>query len=327
MDDARIDWTGIATIEAQVRHFGEPRRDEVIRRRGRAPADHESARDIALRALAAENARQTSELTEGYASAFAAEQARLRRDDPPIESLGELPLEVAPPQRVPQPPPDPGVDVPVVDEPARVATEPASPRAPLVPSYLRDAASAPGALPAVAAPVVIQLGHLRDAGPDSTQQPFRNSAPVLPFAEAADAPPPPPRDALPFPEDDPTRIGTAGDGDETAFLPRRLFDGPATPFEKKKAESAATVALDQAQLPGAPDPPEPSLPIEEYAAFLGELARDPSRAGVLRAKFGIAGEDAQRALGAAFAARFHREPGLRARFDALVAEARAKAAR
>ena len=109
--------------------------------------------------------------------------------------------------------------------------------------------------------------------------------------------------------------------------PRTVFEGPATPFEKKKVESAATMALDADALRAAAATPEPWIPLEEYAAFLGELAQDPSRAGFLRAKYGIAGEDAQRALGAGFAARFGREPALRERFNTLVAAERARARR
>lgn len=92
-----------------------------------------------------------------------------------------------------------------------------------------------------------------------------------------------------------------GSVEETAFMSRDLVLGPATPFDDGK--------------PG-------DLSLEQYAAFLGELSRDPSRAAELRLRFRIRDEDAQRAIGARFAAAFARDATMRARFDVALARAR-----
>jgi hypothetical protein len=312
----------IAVVEARVRHYGEELRDEVVLRSGDTLGVHEARRHELLRAMAREAARQELAVSEAYAHPFAAERRRLASERPPLASLGELPEAAV----VEPTPPAPA------EQDAQPAAEPAAPPAVvpadtplLVPSYLREAAATP-------APVEIRLAHFEAAGPDSTQPPIRRDAPAMPFApgrageipEGVRAASAEARAAADAEErEEPTRA-SAGDGDETAFLPRSAFNDPATPFEKKKVESAQTMALDEAQLRAAAATPEPWIGLEEYAAFLGELAKDPSRAGILRAKYGIAGEDAQRALGAGFAAKFQADPSLRVRFDALLAVERAK---
>lgn len=178
-----------------------------------------------------------------------------------------------------------------------------------VPTYLRESA-APADGPSVPAPPapVVDL--------DLTQPPLRRLASTtLPFVRGVDVP-----DAVRAAwaevkqTEGPRKEGDQGDRpadevDETAFLSRSLFtEAPrATPFEAAAPASASA----------------PPMPMEEYAAFLAELSQDPGREGFLRAKYGIEGEQAQRAIGAAFAALFQRDPAQRARFDALLAGRRA----
>ncbi len=350
MDATSDELARLAVIEARVRHYGEPARDEVIRRSGATPEEHGACRDALLRTLADEATRQQATVAAAYATPFSEERRRLGTEAPAISALGELPLPAPPP--TPPAPTEAGEGEPAPEEPAAAPERPAAVAPRLVPSYLREpAAATPVKSPVVAAPapvvaphitpVEIRLAHLDAAGPDSTQPPIRRSGPATPFAPAPEGEPHPraapaasrakPAAAV---EEEPTRASADGGGDETAFLPRTAFTGPATPFEKKgepdpgevrrQGEPAETMALDEDQLRAAAATPEPWIRLEEYAAFLGELSKDPSRAGILRAKYGIAGEDAQRALGAGFAAKFQREPSLRARFDALLAVERAK---
>lgn len=149
---------------------------------------------------------------------------------------------------------------------------------------------------------------------DATQPPLRRAGATLPFARGGDVP-----DAVRAAwaeakaearaaREERESSDAADAQDETAFLPRSALARASTPFEKTDGEAPAA----------------PAMPMEQYAKFLAELAQDPGRAGFMRAKYGIEGEDAQRALGGAFAAIFQRDPSERARFDRLVATERAR---
>lgn len=363
--EAPIDWERLAKVDARARHFGESKRAEIARRGGGDPAEHEAQAARARRALLEEAFAQESALAILYAAPFAAERRRLAAESPPIESIGELPPQaievpkVALPDSEAAPAPSAPVDAtPAPDEvqrPAQVVQPfPSGPR--LVPTYLQRPAEPPAPPVRLAAPpapafvapplapplvppattVEIRLARLAGMDPDTTQPPITRSEPTLPFAAGVRGEVPAAVRALAHAgedgEDDDEEDEGTRDGDETAFLPSRLFTEPATPFEKaneklsekKAVEAAETVALDGDAVRAAAAAPEPWISLDEYASFLAEFAMDMTRAGVLRAKYGIAGEDAQRALGAGFAAKFTREPGLRAQFGAALARERAR---
>lgn len=185
-----------------------------------------------------------------------------------------------------------------VDEPATArepaAREPTPPVARVLPSYLQ-------------APPTVEATDV-----DATQPPIRRGEPTLPFLRgvagevpaavqaqkgAAQREPPPP-----------------GDGDETAFLPpAALRTALELPFGKATQGDGRGASADGG----------PWITLEAYAEFLAAYrTASPSDAAALRRRFGVGSDDDQRALGAAFAARFARDPRERAAFDALLARRR-----
>jgi hypothetical protein len=309
MTDATSSPASLASVpacEARVRHFGESHRREVVLRSGHSMPAYVRLLDEAVTDLTGEAHRGESAATIAYASTFLAERRRLTRDAVAIEQLGPLPVEPVP-------------DTPVEEEadavvesaavapaaespsPGEVATAPAAPRTPEIPSYLRGAAqlqqpadisiSAPAAMP----PQVTQ-------DVDATMPPFARFDPILPFEDA------PPGVALAkavADGDGETRMAPADGSDETAYLMPAAISGPATPFDREG---------------------DGSLNLAAYARFLGELSASPGDAAALRAKHGIASEADQLALGQKFSESFARDPKLRMRLEILVAQARTRAA-
>lgn len=187
-----------------------------------------------------------------------------------------------------------------------------------VPTYLATAAPTLGPpsggadmLPAPPIHAADLAAHGPDAG-DATLPPVTRTAPALPFA-------PTPQGAVPASVEALKGAGRrdpdspSENGDETAFLPASaLRDKLALPFQGASSPAAS--------------PPELSL--REYARFLVAFAAvNDADAEAVRSRFGIASAAMQRTMGAAFAARFEREPAARAEFDAILAELRRKGTR
>jgi hypothetical protein len=183
----------------------------------------------------------------------------------------------------------------------------------VVPSYLRDPVVIDRP---VAAPVAASRAGSPPESPtaaidlDATQPPVRRAGPTIPFAPPTPGVVPPAIEAQRGAARRELEPEPDGDGDQTAFLPASaLRPVRAVPFDPKGDRAGAER--------------EPWLSLAAYADFLVAFgAADDAQKLALRQRFGIASEDEQRALGAAFAARFARDPTERAAFDALLAQSR-----
>lgn len=263
-----------------------------------------SARAYWIEAIDEDVARGGKELVLAFAARFEASR-RAQSPDPPAR-----PAEPAPEV----------IDVPEEVQAVAIA----------VPSYLAAPAPAPAPAPAstpsrrggtalgvsmplgpatpfAAPPAAIASAALAEDGPDLTVPPVKRAEPTLPFAQAASGAVPPAVEALKGAGRREPDVPSA-DGDETAFLlASALRDKLALPF--------------QGASPPAEAPPHFSL--GEYARFLVAFAATKDAdVDALRSRFGIASAAMQRTIGAAFAARFAREPAARAEFDAIPADLR-----
>lgn len=188
-----------------------------------------------------------------------------------------------------------------VDAPIEVQAAPVA-----VPTYM--AARAPALnFPVAGSHAVMTAAVPAQDGCDATLPPVTRTGPALPFVPATQGTIPAPVEAMRGAgrrESD----APSADGDETAFLPASaLRDKLVLPF------SGAS----------APEEERPHLSLREYARFLVAFAAaNDADASALRSRFGIASVAMQRTIGAAFAARFEREPAARAEFDAILAELR-----
>ena len=91
-------------------------------------------------------------------------------------------------------------------------------------------------------------------------------------------------------------------------------------FQKSPAVSAPSRPVSAATVaPPARAPGFAAWTIEHYATLAQELRTSPDDADAVMMRAGLATEEARRAVHEHFRGRFEREPGLRARFDALLA--------
>lgn len=284
------DVEAFARVQAALRRpFA--RREDVLRGAGLTESSLEGAQRAWAARLAADDA---AALRARFRVAFAA------KDEP-------LAAAVATPAEPPVAPSEP-------------STPPTAPIRRAVPSYLHAAQD----------PVDVRLARLALADADSTQPPVARAEPTLPFIPGvAGEVPEAVREQRGAAQREPRP--PAADGDETAFLPSALFREPpsrsdaphnATPVERAPVESDETIGLGADPVGVAASALEPWMSLEEYVRFLAALASNPADGGALRARYGIASEEAQRALGASFAHLFARHPAERSRFDALLARAR-----
>jgi hypothetical protein len=316
-----IDPQGYASLLAHVAYFPGARTDEVLRRLrvDRAAFDDASARVPGELADAA--ARGDTAKARRFGEAFAAEKKRLEHERPSVESLG--PLDDGPTA-------EPAVEPPQVSplaseptEPGDAPIAPSTPHAPTVdapryvPSYLRDEGKqavsvspplaptvpAPPATPAavrlsvgavvpLAAVSIQHTTHDDEPSVDSTLPPVPRpqAAKPLPFREGRGGPPPTVALTLPRSrESDP-------DAGETLGIAGTIVPTAATPFEEAALERWT---------------------VERYAAFVADRRIDPAEQA--RNAYGLANAAEESALLVHMNKRFGSEPGLLARWQALVA--------
>ena len=167
----------------------------------------------------------------------------------------------------------------------------------VVPSYLQAEGQANRQLLDASARLEQRLESYRGAGADATLDPLLSPEPTLPFLEGQAGVVPAAVLALKGAATDAPARREDADVEETLWFPAAVETGPATPFEAGS---------------------EPPMPLEKYAHFLALFGRNPEDADALRVQFGIASQEAQQALGRAFAERFAADPTERERFAALI---------
>lgn len=274
---------------------GEENLTRELAERRLAADDWATARAYWTEAIDADVARGGKELVLAFAARFEASR-RAQSPDPPARPAEPAPEVIGAPEEV---------------QSVAIA----------VPTYLAVPAPTPSrrggtalgvsmpaspAMPFAAPPAAIASATLAEDGSDLTVPPVTRAEPTLPFAQAAPGAVPPAVEALKGAGRREPDVPSA-DGDETAFLPASaLRDKVALPFQGASPAEAP-----------------PHLSVREYARFLVEFAaaRDAD-VDALRSRFGIASPAMQRTIGAAFAARFAREPAARAEFDAILADLR-----
>jgi hypothetical protein len=294
-----------ATISAHLWHYGPDRRAEVLRRLGVPPEVWEAEDRRHTAAIGEELSREESGLAERFGATAGAVKRRLRKDNPPIESIGAAPephaAEAAPsaaaatPALVEEAPPPPPPPAPV---PA------AAPHPVEIPSFLRKQESpalspvAVASPPAIVPPPVAPPGMASPAAPvtpeplgtlpvfvlpRSVSIPFHPSTPAEPaaaaaehakaHAEAVQGPAKPARAA----------VGeTVGPADLAAVMKRVLPFGGAPPANEPAAEQASSPAPAAAETA-----PPPRLSVEQYASLHEELRLAGDRAPEVLRRYGL----------------------------------------
>jgi len=310
-----------AALAAALKHFGAAHRAEVLARKGVDERTFTTEESRWTQAIVETSSNEDNSLVEAFGLAFSAEQRRLRRDGPPLSSLGHLPdPPLAPPSVVavtrPAASPPEG---PPREEPRLVAP-------PVVPTYLladppegsvdetvmggvpnplalpfsgklgapppaKPVSRSPDAGGTVIAPlpeaVRTMLAQPEAFDPDVTQKPFRNPLPIIPFAGRT--------------------------------TPERIREIAGPPTTEPADDAGATVLAPLPDLGSEPREARPDMSLRDYATLRAALsAEGEDNAGVL-ARFGLT-TAAKQALQEAYFELFRTEPALRLRFETLLRE-------
>ncbi|WP_437305632.1 hypothetical protein [Sorangium sp. So ce388] len=254
-------------LSAHLRRFPRSARAEVLARLKIADADWEAAVCGWTDALAEESADGGEALSNRFCQAFAAAEARLKREQPTLASLGPLPAE-APPEVSPRTPPAQGAVPPgmrhftslreTVEASPRTSHGPALPFAPRAPAGPREVPRAP-------------------AGPRNVED--RSPS----FAESERAPPPPARSAFPpggRTADVSTAVASAlGQRNPLPF--NATPKGAALPADVRPGTARAAASQPVSTASAA------ALSLEQHASMCAEIAVAPGKIVEILARYGL----------------------------------------
>ncbi|WP_437754763.1 hypothetical protein [Sorangium sp. So ce1389] len=277
MTHGRLTLERYGELSAHLRRFPRSARAEVLARLKIADADWEAAVCGWTDALAEESADGGEALSNRFCQAFAAAEARLKREQPTLASLGPLPAE-APPEVSPRTPPAPGA-VPAgmrhftslretVEASPPTSHGPALPFAPRAPAGPRDVPRAP------AGPRDVPRAP---AGPRDT----KDRSPS--FAESERAPTPPARSAFPpggHTADVSTAVASAlGQRNPLPF--NATPKGAALPADVRPGTARAVASQPVSTASAA------VLSLEQHASMCAEIAVAPGKIGEILARYGL----------------------------------------